>query len=415
MKITDLTKPTSEGVGRIVKNVNTTPDVDTNQLKIEAKKFGFDVSEDGVPPILESYEGDYFMYIGEYEPSVNEEDDSLDNLKWIQIEEDEFFAQHKDNVPNHLKPLLLKNIRVKKTYYKTNNNTMMKIRVESPDEKTREFMFINRKPEVLYDIMDDGNEPKNPVYKWVANKLTGMFNKKKPQKILKPKNESVVSDPIDTVSMDIPLLTRIMELMREETKTDADLHHVLEKMIELSKQKDGALSMDEYARIEQALGNRKGMNESRRANPNLYLFTDGTQYFDLDKIMLEAIRDKIPSHKLHENQHDNNGFQKFLEQYINIPEVGNRYFLCNIRAIPPANLMVLNITKKDYEMLDVNQNYYTIDLDGKPTNWPAKREMNSDLLNWSTTFPDQVAIKSFLTALHMYYPEWEIKYVDTGF
>ena len=38
--------------GRIVKGVNTTPDVGVNQTKIEAAKFGNTVTKDGVPPTL---------------------------------------------------------------------------------------------------------------------------------------------------------------------------------------------------------------------------------------------------------------------------------------------------------------------------------------------------------------------------
>ena len=41
-----------EGVGRIVKGVNTTVDVGTNQTSIEAAKFGFKVDKDGKPPTL---------------------------------------------------------------------------------------------------------------------------------------------------------------------------------------------------------------------------------------------------------------------------------------------------------------------------------------------------------------------------
>ena len=37
----------SEGVGRIVKGVNTTPDVGVDQTSIEAKKLGFSVDKAG--------------------------------------------------------------------------------------------------------------------------------------------------------------------------------------------------------------------------------------------------------------------------------------------------------------------------------------------------------------------------------
>ena len=38
--------------GRIVKGVNTTPDVGVNQIPIEAGKLGFKVDKDGRPPTL---------------------------------------------------------------------------------------------------------------------------------------------------------------------------------------------------------------------------------------------------------------------------------------------------------------------------------------------------------------------------
>ena len=49
MKLIDIIE---EGVGRIVKDVNTTPDVGVNQTSIEAAKFGFKVDKDGRPPQL---------------------------------------------------------------------------------------------------------------------------------------------------------------------------------------------------------------------------------------------------------------------------------------------------------------------------------------------------------------------------
>ena len=55
MRLNELTKQdqaVSEAAGRIVKGVNTTPDVGVNQTKIEAKKFGNTVDKDGRPPVL---------------------------------------------------------------------------------------------------------------------------------------------------------------------------------------------------------------------------------------------------------------------------------------------------------------------------------------------------------------------------
>jgi len=46
-----ISKLELEEQGRIVKNVNTTQDVDVDEIKVQAKKMGFDVSIDGVPEI----------------------------------------------------------------------------------------------------------------------------------------------------------------------------------------------------------------------------------------------------------------------------------------------------------------------------------------------------------------------------
>jgi len=62
------------------------------------------------------------------------------------------------------------------------------------------------------------------------------------------------NDPADHVSMDIPLLIRLFELVREDVKTDVDLHFVVEKIIALKNK--GTLSMDDYTEI--ASGNRSG-------------------------------------------------------------------------------------------------------------------------------------------------------------
>jgi len=60
-------------------------------------------------------------------------------------------------------------------------------------------------------------------------------------------NEETVkeeADKEDTVILDIPLLIRILELSREDIKTDADLHRVVERLIDIRKK--GTLTMDDY-------------------------------------------------------------------------------------------------------------------------------------------------------------------------
>ena len=55
------------------------------------------------------------------------------------------------------------------------------------------------------------------------------------------------NDVVDTVTLDVPLLLRIMEYAREDAQEDMDLHDVAERMITMSK--DGPLSMDDYDAI----------------------------------------------------------------------------------------------------------------------------------------------------------------------
>ena len=51
----------------------------------------------------------------------------------------------------------------------------------------------------------------------------------------------------DTITLDIPLMIRLLEYAREDAKDDMDLHSVTEKMIELSK--NGNLTMSDYDQI----------------------------------------------------------------------------------------------------------------------------------------------------------------------
>ena len=55
---------------------------------------------------------------------------------------------------------------------------------------------------------------------------------------------SLKEDTQDTVTMDIPLLIRVLELAREDIKSDPELHRVVERMLSLKNQ--GTLTMDHY-------------------------------------------------------------------------------------------------------------------------------------------------------------------------
>lgn len=56
-----------------------------------------------------------------------------------------------------------------------------------------------------------------------------------------------MQDQQDYVSMDIPLLIRLFELVREDVKTDQDLHDLVERILGVKNM--GILSMDQYDKI----------------------------------------------------------------------------------------------------------------------------------------------------------------------
>ena len=70
-----------------------------------------------------------------------------------------------------------------------------------------------------------------------ANKY---FNRYK--KLNKLATEEV--DKKDTVTLDIPLMIRVLELAREDIKSDMDLHRVVERLIDIRNK--GVLTMDDY-------------------------------------------------------------------------------------------------------------------------------------------------------------------------
>lgn len=63
--------------------------------------------------------------------------------------------------------------------------------------------------------------------------------------LLSERHFSDENDAIDTVSVDVPLLIRLLEYAKEDAKTDMDLHRVAERLISLNKKKS-TLTMSDY-------------------------------------------------------------------------------------------------------------------------------------------------------------------------
>lgn len=55
------------------------------------------------------------------------------------------------------------------------------------------------------------------------------------------------ANSVDTVTLDVPLLTRILEVAREDLKTDEDLHNLVERLVALRNK--GPLTMADYDQV----------------------------------------------------------------------------------------------------------------------------------------------------------------------
>jgi hypothetical protein len=80
-------------------------------------------------------------------------------------------------------------------------------------------------------------------------------------------NQQEAVNEKDSVVMDIPLLIRVLELAREDLKSDMDLHKVVEKLINIRNK--GILTMDDYDYIAHIKEQVEQMDEvQRRADVN---------------------------------------------------------------------------------------------------------------------------------------------------
>lgn len=91
------------------------------------------------------------------------------------------------------------------------------------------------------------------------NEETGLKMKKK-----KIKEEA---DKADTVTMDIPLLIRVLEYAREDAKTDMDLHKVVENLIKMRD--EGTLSMAQYDAIVKIKEDVERLQELKKMPDNM--------------------------------------------------------------------------------------------------------------------------------------------------
>jgi 8-oxo-dGTP pyrophosphatase MutT (NUDIX family) len=124
--------------------------------------------------------------------------------------------------------------------------------------------FVFEKPNFKFhnfvSIVDEEFVPElnweNTDYKWV--KLNDMpdnlhfglkilIEKEDLPKLVQKNNTMNTNNPKDTITMDIPLLIRYSELMREDVKSDVALHEIVENLLEIKDK--GVLTMDDYESV----------------------------------------------------------------------------------------------------------------------------------------------------------------------
>ena len=74
-------------------------------------------------------------------------------------------------------------------------------------------------------------------------------------------------DKVDTVTMDVPLLIRVFELVREDVKTDMDLHNLVERMLSIKDK--GVLTMDDYETISMAQSSKDSGQQPTPTDENV--------------------------------------------------------------------------------------------------------------------------------------------------
>jgi hypothetical protein len=117
------------------------------------------------------------------------------------------------------------------------------------------------------------------------------------------------SNPVDTVTMDVPLMIRMFEYAREEAKSDMDLHDVAEKLIALGTG-GGTLTMDNY---EDIVSNVENGIEDHEMDEAAGGALDDTAYGGADKTVTPSVNGFSQSRDLntgsYTDRYDNGAMQ----------------------------------------------------------------------------------------------------------
>lgn len=116
-------------------------------------------------------------------------------------------------------------------------------RVRLKESTLKDKADLKAKRKALQDIQMDPSTSKDPELKKEL-----VRRKHELEKQAKEKGLDESADQVDSVTIGIPLLIRLLEYAKEDAQSDMDLHNVAERIIALSKEQD-ILSMDDYDAI----------------------------------------------------------------------------------------------------------------------------------------------------------------------
>jgi hypothetical protein len=108
------------------------------------------------------------------------------------------------------------------------------------------------------------------------------------------------ADAKDTVTMDIPLLIRVLEYAREDAKTDMDLHKVVENLINMRG--EGTLSMEMYNKIVAIKEEIEKLDEISKDLANRYMWAAKSDRAGTDAEISKAVNKNSKEFSLRRNK-----------------------------------------------------------------------------------------------------------------
>jgi hypothetical protein len=128
-------------------------------------------------------------------------------------------------------------------------------------------------------------------------------------------------NPIDTITMDIPLFIRMLEYAREDAKTDMDLHDVTEKAISMGENGE-ILTMDNYEDIvgkelkESVYLYHKNPNTKQVTKYNFNIYEQKINMNRVRKLIYEALNKRPLKHNIETTIETEDGIEFEVSGYL---------------------------------------------------------------------------------------------------